>query len=74
MVGRVGYEAFWDFVEGDSDAGLEADGEEDVGWDVVVVLRGAGCAGGWGWMGVRVGVGVGMGVVVIVVRVGGGGG
>lgn len=37
VVGCVGDEAFWDFVEGDCDAGLEADGEEGVGGDVVVV-------------------------------------
>lgn len=38
VVRGVGDEAFWDFVQGDGGAGLETDGEEDVGWDVVVVL------------------------------------
>lgn len=37
MVGGVGYEAFGEFVEGYGDGGLEADGEEGVGGDVVVV-------------------------------------
>lgn len=53
VVGCVGDEAFGDFVQGDGGAGLQADGEEDVGWDVVVVLRG----------GMRVGVGVGVGML-----------
>lgn len=37
VVCGVGDEAFWDFVQGDCGAGLEADGEEDVGRDVVVM-------------------------------------
>lgn len=46
VVGGVGDEAFWDFVEGDGGGGLQADGEEDVGWDVVMVLGGVGvCVG-----------------------------
>lgn len=52
VVGGVGDEAFWDFVERDGGGGLEADGEEDVGGNVVVVLRrvrGVGmCVGGGG--------------------------
>lgn len=40
MVGRVGYEAFGDFVQGDGGRGLEADGEEGVRRDVVVMLWG----------------------------------
>ena len=54
VIGGVGDEAFGNFVEGDSAAGLEADGEEDVGRDVVVMLLLVG--------GVRV-------IVVIIVRV-----
>lgn len=49
VVGSVGDEAFWDFVEGDGDACLEADGEEGVGGDVVVV--GVGGGGGVGGVG-----------------------
>lgn len=52
VVGCVGDEAFGDFVEGDGDAGLEANGEEGVGGDVVVVL----VAAVVGMMGVGVGV------------------
>lgn len=37
VIGRVGDEALGDFVEGDGDGGLEADGEEGVLWDVVMV-------------------------------------
>lgn len=54
MVGGVGDEAFWEFVQGDGDGGLEGEGEEDVGWDVVVV--GCGMGGGMRGMGVRMGV------------------
>ena len=48
MVCGVGDEAFWDFVQGDGGGGLQADGEEDVCGDVVVVLGGAVgvCVGG----------------------------
>lgn len=46
VVGSVCDEAFWNFVEGDGDASLEADGEEGVGGDVVVV--GVGCGGSVG--------------------------
>ena len=37
MICCVGDEAFWNFVERDGDAGLEADGHESVGRDVVVM-------------------------------------
>ena len=49
VVGCVGDEALWDLVQGDGGGGLEADGQEGVGGDVVVVL-------GWvgGVRGVRV--------------------
>jgi hypothetical protein len=57
VVGRVGYEAFGDFVESDCGAGLQADGEEGVCGDVVVVL-GLGGLGGVGGVG---GVGAGGG-------------
>jgi len=40
VVGGVGDEAFGNFVQGDCCACLEAEGEEGVGWDVVVVLLG----------------------------------
>ena len=45
MVGGVGYEALWEFVKGDGYGGLEADGKEGVGGDVVMV---AGLGGGGG--------------------------
>lgn len=38
VVGGVGYEAFGDFVQGDGGGCLEADGEEGIGGDMVVVL------------------------------------
>ena len=57
MVGGVGDEAFWEFVQGDGDGGLEGEGEEDVGGHVVVV--GCGMGGGMRGMGVRMGVGMG---------------
>lgn len=38
MVRCIGYEAFGDFVQGDCGRRLQSDGEEDVGWDVVVML------------------------------------
>lgn len=38
VVGGEGDEPFGQFVKGDSDGGLEADGKEGVGGDVVVVL------------------------------------
>lgn len=43
VVGGVGYEALGEFVQGYGDGGLQADGEEGVLGDVVVVIRG--CAG-----------------------------
>ena len=70
VVGGVGDEAFGEFVEGYGDGGLEADGEEGVLGDVVVVqVRGCGCGVGGG------GCFVGVGFVEVVVRmvvVGGG--
>lgn len=45
VVGGVGDEAFGEFVQGDGDGGLEPDGEEGVGGDVVVV--GLGGVVGW---------------------------
>jgi hypothetical protein len=48
VVSCVGDEAFGNFVEGNGGGGLEADGEEDVGWDVVVVLRAVGVRVGGG--------------------------
>ena len=44
VVGGVGDEAFGEFVEGYGDGGLEADGEEGVLGDVVVVQVGAAAA------------------------------
>ena len=52
VVGRVGDEAFGEFMQGDSDAGLEADGEEGVGGDVVVVVVRVVVVGGGGGGGV----------------------
>ena len=60
MVGRVGDETFGDFVESDGDAGLEADGKEDIGRDVVMVL---------GWC-VAIGGRMVMVVIVVVIVVG----
>lgn len=37
VIGSVGDEALGDLVEGNGNTGLEADGEERVGWNVVVV-------------------------------------
>lgn len=53
VIGGVSDEAFGDFVEGDGGASLEADREEDVRWDVVVVfgvstVRGVGVGVGGG--------------------------
>lgn len=38
VVRRVGYEAFGELVQGDGEGGLQADGEEGVLRDVVVVV------------------------------------
>ena len=38
VVSRIGDETFGDFMEGDGDASLQADGEESISGDVVVVL------------------------------------
>ena len=56
VVGGVGDEALGEFVQGDGDGGLEAEGEEGVGGDVVVVAWFAGLCGVRGCCG---GVGVG---------------
>jgi len=45
VVGGVGDEAFGEFVQGDGDGGLETDGKEGIGWDVMVV--GLGGVVGW---------------------------
>ena len=45
VVGGVGDEAFGEFVQGDGDGGLETDGKEGVGGDVMVV--GLGGVVGW---------------------------
>ena len=39
MVGCIGDEAFWNFVKGDCGTGLKAYGKEDIGGNVVVMLR-----------------------------------
>jgi len=40
VVGSVSDEAFGDFMQRNGCAGLEAEGKENICWDVVVVLRG----------------------------------
>lgn len=37
VVGGIGDEAFGQFVQGDGDGGLQADGEEGIGRDVVMM-------------------------------------
>jgi len=51
VVCGIGYEAFWNFVEGYCGGGLEAEGEEGVCWDMVVVLGGVGVGVGCGGAG-----------------------
>lgn len=84
VVGCVGYEIFWEFVDCNGDDGLEVNGEEGVGGDVVVVLLvvvvfwfgrvgvvggDVGCVGGVGGVGVGVGVRFFVGMVMVVVVV-----
>ena len=64
VVGGVGDEAFGEFVEGYGDGGLEADGEEGVLGDVVVVQVG-GCGCGVGGGGCFVGVSFVQGVMLM---------
>lgn len=84
VVGCVGYETLWELVDCNGDDGLEANGEEGVGGDVVVVLLvvvvfwfgrvgaaggDAGCVGGVGGVGVGVGVRLLVGMAMVVVVV-----